>query len=82
MSPPLERGTPVAWAIRSNGKTVGVSYVHRVNENGKTFCNHKVPGEEVRFDHPLPPFLGTCSRCEKMATRALTYDEQQQRRSA
>lgn len=75
----LNRGSRVAWGIRSNGKTVGVSFVHRVMAPGKTFCNHKLPDADVMFDEPLPPFLGVCSRCNTLCERALANDERERR---
>lgn len=82
MNETLEMGTQVAWVIKSrNGKTtVGVSAIHRVFEGGKTFCNHAVPDEAVQ----LPPLksLEVCSRCERMAVRAVEYAARQAKKVA
>lgn len=56
--------------MKAGRKTVGVSCVHRVMEGGKTFCNHDLPPQDVRFEEPLPPFLGVCRRCQRLYARS------------
>jgi hypothetical protein len=67
----LQTGDRVSWVIRSNGKACGVSSIHRVYENGKTFCKHVIPPEEQH----LPPLksLNICGRCENMNRRASAF---------
>lgn len=64
----LACGEQVAWVMKSGGKTSGVSSVHRVFENGKTYCNHIVPPEDRRL--PILPLLSVCRRCEVLYNRA------------
>lgn len=69
---PLRCGDLIAWVMKNRSKrTAGVSAKHRVQEDGKTYCNHAVPAEASR----LPPFrsLDRCRRCESLHARALDY---------
>lgn len=78
MSDELKLGDQVAWVFKNNQRhTTGISSIHRVFENGKTFCNHVIPDEPLRF----PPLasLHVCSRCAKLSARAIEFS---QRRSA
>jgi hypothetical protein len=69
-------GDKVAWVSVYQGKTSGVSSIHRVYVNGKTFCNHTVP-HAARL---LPPLvsLDVCRRCEAMYQRARKYEDAHQ----
>lgn len=73
---PLELGAEVAWVIKSAGKTVGLSAIHRYFENGETFCNHPVPPVDRQLDLRLiRKAMNVCSRCEAMCARALKLQE-------
>lgn len=67
-APPAQKHDAVAWVLKDRaGLTVGVSAVHRVFEDGRTFCKAILPGIEFQF----PPLasLNVCSKCERMSTR-------------
>lgn len=72
----LVKGDRVAWVIKSpSGKTSGVSALHRVFEDGKTYCLHPVPTPDRRLNLSIPISLETCSRCERLWGRAATFEE-------
>ena len=76
MSEQLVTGARVAWTTKQNGKTTGLSSVHRVFDHGKTYCQHTIPGEDRRAGLvPLLPALNACKRCERMYAQALEAEE-------
>lgn len=71
----------VAWVIKTPaGLTVNLSAIHRAFENGKTFCQAKVPPESLH----LPPLssLNVCSKCERMSKRVQAMERQEAKMAA
>lgn len=67
----LVTGDKVAWVTRQNGKTTGLSSVHRVYDGTMTYCNHAIPGENRRAGlGVLLSALNVCKRCERMYEQA------------
>lgn len=67
----LVTGDKVAWVTRQNGKTTGLSSVHRVYDGRLTYCNHLIPSEDRRAGvEMLLPALNVCKRCERMYEQA------------
>lgn len=68
---PLLTGDRVAWTTKQNGKTTGLSSVHRVYDRGVTYCSATIPDEDRRAGlTPLLPVLNVCKRCERMYSQA------------
>jgi hypothetical protein len=63
--PLFVRGDPVAWVKKSRGGrlTIGLSLVHRVFEDGETYCLEKIPGA----DRLVPPLhtMKPCRVCDE-----------------
>jgi len=70
----LSRGDRVAWVTKANGKTSGVSMIHRVFEGGQTYCLHPLPDADRQLDLRLIA-LESCSRCERLWKRAASFEE-------
>ena len=71
----MEKGTLIAWVDRRHGITTGVSQLHRVYEDGRTYCLMPLPEPDRRF---LPPLTGLkrCQHCDTLYAANATHREQ------
>lgn len=67
----LVTGELVAWTTKQNGKTTGLSSVHRVYDKNRTYCQTDIPGEDRRHGiEGLLSALNVCKRCARMYENA------------
>lgn len=59
------QGDCIAWTKRTFGRTSGISAIHRVYQDGRTYCLLQIPEESRHLDLTLVA-LPICELCDKL----------------